>query len=213
MPKHSVLSLNLLPAACVFLAAAAALAGRAVPRLGTAVLRPAPIASFPRALGGWTCVAETNADTPILPTAHLLQRDWKDGQGHSVQSLLLTARDYSDFHDPNVCLPAQGFALSPLQVVRLPGTAQDAFLLTATTRLGERRQVLYWWPGQPTLRSGAGRDQWGRLLAMRDRLTGETGHSLFVRLICSADDGSEARLTRTAAAWEPALDALRRAAR
>ena len=150
---------------------------------------------------------EKSADTPVLPTAHIIERVWRDKEGHSVQSLLLTARDYSDFHDPNVCLPLQGFALSPLRVVRLPGTAQDAFVVMAT-RQGERRQILYWWPGQPTLRSGSGRDQWGKLLALRDWLTGETGHSLFVRLICPADDGSEARLTRTAAAWEPALDAL-----
>ena len=151
---------------------------------------------------------EKSADTPVLPTAHIIERVWRDEEGHSVQSLLLTARDYSDFHDPNVCLPLQGFSLSPLRMVRLPGTGQDAFLLTAVRR-NEYQQILYWWPGQPTLRSGAGRDQWGKLLTLRDRLTGESEHSLFVRLICPADDASEARLTCTAAAWEPALDALR----
>ena len=207
MPKPAVLTL-----VCILLAAGAALANRAVPRLSTVVLRPAPIAAFPRTVGGWMCVAEKSADTPVLPTAHILERTWQNKEGQSLQSLLLTARDYSDFHDPNVCLPLQGFDLSPLRIVRLPGTTQDAFLLTAT-RLVECQQILYWWPGQPTLRSGAGRDQWGKLLALRDRLTGETGHSLFVRLICPADDGSEARLTQTAAAWEPALDALRRRAR
>ena len=212
MPKPSVHSLNLLPAVCILLAAVAAVVGRVVPRLNTAVLRPASIAAFPKTLAGWTCVGEKNADTPVLPTAHIIERDWEDGQGHGLQSLLLTARDYSDFHDPNVCLPLQGFVLNPLRIVRLPGTGQDAFLLTAE-RQGERRQILYWWPGQPTLRGGSGRDQWGKLLALRDRLTGETGHSLFVRLICPADTDSEARLTRTAAAWEPALAALCRQAR
>jgi len=207
MPKPPVLSLI-----CVLLAATAAVANRAVPRLSTRVLKLAPIAAFPSTLGGWRCVGEKGADTPVLPTAHIIERVWQDKEGHSVQSLLLTARDYSDFHDPNVCLPLQGFSLSPLRLVRLPGTEQDAFAVTAT-RQGERRQILYWWPGQPTLRSGAGRDQWGKLLALRDRLTGESGHSLFVRLICPADPYSEARLTRTAAAWESALDALRRSER
>ena len=203
MPKPPVL-----PLVCFLLAALSAAANRAVPRLSSVVLRAAPIASFPKSLGGWTCVDEKTADTPVLPTAHIIERSWRDRHGHGVQSLLLTARDYSDFHDPNVCLPLQGFVLSPLRVVRLPGTQQDAFVLTAARR-AERQQVLYWWPGQPTLRSGAGRDQWGKLLALRDRLTGETGHSLFVRLMCPADGSSEARLTRTAAAWQPSLSALR----
>lgn len=200
MPKPSVL-----PVVCVLLAAGAALANRTISRLSTVILRPAPIAAFPSTLCGWTCVAEKSADTPVLPTAHIIERTWQDAEGHSIQSLLLTARDYSDFHDPNVCLPLQGFSLSPLRVVRLPDTCQDAFLLTAT-RGSNCQQVLYWWPGQPTLRSGEGRDQWGKLLALRDRLTGEPGHSLFVRLICPAGAGSENRLIRTAADWEPSLD-------
>lgn len=129
MPKPSVLSV-----VCVLLAVLSVAANRAVPRLSSVVLRAAPIASFPKHLGGWTCVDEKSADTAVLPTAHIIERVWRDGQGRGFESLLLTARDYSDFHDPNVCLPLQGFALSPLRVVRLPGTRQDAFVLTATRR-------------------------------------------------------------------------------
>lgn len=101
----------------------------------------------------------------------------------------------------------QGFTLGPLRQVRLPGTDQDAFLLTATRR-SERLQMLYWWPGHRTLHSQYGRVEWGKVLALRDRLTGEQGQSLFVRLICPAAPDSEARLTRTGAAFQPRLNAL-----
>lgn len=204
-------TLPLLPLVCVLLAVAA-VANRTVPRLSTIVLHPVPIETFPRTVAGWTSVSEQNADTPLLPHAHAIQRECLDTRGQRLSLLLLTSRDYSDFHDPNTCMPLQGFTLSPVHTVHLPGTNQEASVMTATRR-NEQLQILYWWPGGQTLRTKYGHVEWGKLLALRDRLTGEQGRSLFVRLICPATPTSEARLTQTAAAWEPELDALRRRAK
>jgi hypothetical protein len=206
MPRSPLSSLTHFWLVCFLLATAAA-ANRVVPRLSTASLSPVAIETFPRSLAGWTCLQEQNADTPVLPAAHAIDRVYQDSAGRRLHLLLLTSRDYEDFHDPNTCLPLQGFTLGPLRQLRLPGTDQDAFLLTATRR-SESLQMLYWWPGHQTLHSQYGRVEWGKALALRDRLAGEPGHSLFVRMICPADADSVARLTQTGAAFQPALAAL-----
>lgn len=193
---------------CVLLAASVAAVNRTVRPLGTAILHPAPLAAFPHALAGWVSGPDVPANTPLLPSATIIERDCRDSQGHEMSLLLLTARDYADFHDPNICLPSQGFTLGPIRRVALGKSGEDAFLMTATRR-EQKIDVLYWWPGQAHLETGYGYDQWGKLLSLRDRLTGEQGKSLFVRMMAPASPDNEERLTQTAAAWEPALAALR----
>ena len=197
-----------LPILCAVLAVCAALANRAVPRLSTAALHPTPIAAFPHTLAGWNSGPDRNGNTPLLPSATIIERTYQNTQGQQFALLLLTATDYADFHDPNICLPAQGFTLGDIHKVKLGNTGESAFVMQATLRQ-QKIDVLYWWPGQARLETGYGYDQWGKLLAARDRLTGEQGKSLFVRMMAPADANSEQMLVQTATAWEPDLVALR----
>lgn len=198
----------ILPILCAVFALSAALANRAVPRLSTAALHPTPIAAFPHTLGGWTSGADRDGSTPLLPSATIIERTYQNTQGRQFALLLLTARDYADFHDPNICLPAQGFTLGAIRKVSLGSTGDSAFMMTATLR-DQKIDVLYWWPGQARLETGYGYDQWGKLLAARDRLTGEQGKSLFVRMMATHGPQSEQMLTQAASSWEPTLVALR----
>ncbi len=198
----------ILPLLCAVFAICAALANRTVPRLSTAALHPTPIAAFPHTLAGWTSGPDRNGNTPLLPSATIIERTYQNTQGQQFALLLLTATDYADFHDPNICLPAQGFTLGAIHKVALGNTGDSAFLMTATLR-DQKIDVLYWWPGQARLETGYGYDQWGKLLAARDRLTGEQGKSLFVRMMAPNNANSEQMLTQAAAAWEPELVALR----
>ena len=198
----------ILPVLCAGLAICAAVANRAVPRLSTAALLPTPIASFPHAVGGWVGGPDRNGNTPLLKSATIIERTYQNPQGQQIALMLLTARDYADFHDPNICLPAQGFTLGAIHKVPLGSTGESAFVMRATLRQ-QKIDVLYWWPGQARLETGYGYDQWGKLLAARDRLTGEQGKSLFVRMMVPADDRSEQMLVSAATAWEPALVSLR----
>ncbi len=197
-----------LPLLCAIIAVCAALANRTVPRLTTAALHPTPIAAFPREVGGWSGSPDRSGNTPLLPSATIIDRTYQNTQGQQIALMLLTAHDYADFHDPNICLPSQGFTLGDIHKVPLGSTGESAFVMRATLRQ-QKIDVLYWWPGQARLETGYGYDQWGKLLAVRDRLTGEQGKSLFVRLMAPADDHSEQMLAQAAAAWEPSLVALR----
>ena len=202
----------ILPLLCAVFAICAALANRAVPRLSTAALLPTPIAAFPHTLGGWTSGPDRDGNTPLLPSATIIERTYQNTQGKQFALLLLTAHDYADFHDPNICLPAQGFTLGEIRKVALGNKGDSAFMMTATLR-NQKIDVLYWWPGQARLETGYGYDQWGKLLAARDRLTGEQGKSLFVRMMVPHDTQSEQMLTQTASSWEPTLVALRNKAK
>ncbi len=202
----------LLPLLCAVFALCAALANRTVPRLSTAALIPTPIADFPHTLGEWTSGPDRDGKTPLLPSATIIERTYQNPQGQQFALLLLTAHDYADFHDPNICLPAQGFTLGAIRKVALGSKGDSAFMMTATLR-AQKIDVLYWWPGQARLETGYGYDQWGKLLAARDRLTGEQGKSLFVRMMVPHDSQSEQMLTKTASAWEPEFVALRNKAK
>lgn len=186
MPKTKILSIISL---CLIVAALAATRG--VGRIETAVLEKLPVESFPKAIGDWGMVVEHKVDPEVqakVPTAVIVDRVYRHLDGREVNLTLLTATDYADFHDPNICFPGQGFQLSKAQNTTV-GDFQCNVMLAE--RMGTRMRVVYWWSGAANVDTTYGREQMGRILALRDRITGETGHSLFVRVIAPENDMAE----------------------
>ncbi len=134
-----------------------------------------------------------------------MDRVYRDARGREVNLLLLTATDYADFHDPNFCFPAQGFTLSPAAAATVAG--QTGRLMTAA-RNDSKLQVMYWWSGDSSTDTTYGREQVGKLLALRDRLTGRQGQSLFVRVITSDAPGTDDALNTFVTQSAPALKRL-----
>jgi EpsI family protein len=168
------------------LATAALAANHLVAPLPTAVLRRLPVESLPQRIGAWRCVADRATDPAVqkvVPTARIVDRVYREeGTGREVTLTLLTATDYADFHDPNICFPGQGFTLSAAEPAMLAG---QALRVMTAERGGERLRVAYWWSGSAAPDTTYGREQVGKLLALRDRLTGRQGRSLFVRVIAA----------------------------
>jgi EpsI family protein len=203
MPKNTILAVTGL-----VMVVATFGANHAVGQLKTAVLRRLPVETFPKKIGDWTCITEQPSDpkvAAVLPTAHIVDRVYRDARGREVNLLLLTATDYADFHDPNICFPAQGFTLSPAASATVAG--QTGRLMTAA-RDNSKLQVMYWWSGNAGSDTTYGREQVGKLLALRDRLTGKQGQSLFVRVITSDTPGTDDALNTFVTQSAPALKRL-----
>lgn len=171
------------------MAVAALTANHAFGRIETNTLRRLPVERFPKKLGAWVMEIDRPTDPEVqkaVPTARIVDRIYRDDEGRQINLTLLTATNYSDFHDPNICFPGQGFVLTNEKQMRIAG--QPGRYMVAE-RDGLRQQVFYWWSGRAAVDTKYGRDQMGRLLAVRDRLIGHQGQSIFVRVI--ADDGIE----------------------
>jgi exosortase len=147
-----------------------------------------PIEDFPRTIGNGRWVSEPKNDQFIsdevrsmLHHADVAERFYHDKQGHVVLLTLLTATDYADFHDPSVCIPAQGWNLSDQQQITLD--RQPANLVTAE-QSGRQFAVLYWLAGDFSSSTFIGRPGTlqHRMLALRQAITREQGGSLVVRV-------------------------------
>ena len=183
MSKPSILSV-----VCLVLAVCALAANHSVGRIETGTLRKLPVGQFPKRVGVWTMVVEHPTDPEVqktIPTAVIVDRVYQNQNGEQVNLTLLTATDYSDFHDPNICFPGQGFTLTEARVTTI--CAQEGRLMTAE-REGLRQRVFYWWSGRAAVDTTYGRDQMGKLLALRDKFISAQGHSLFVRIIVPDGD-------------------------
>lgn len=82
------------------------------PRLELPKPRLLPVATFPRQIGDWKVVQERKPSEDIqkaLPTAVIVDRDYRNSEGQTLSLLLLTASEMRDIHSPSVCLPGSGW--------------------------------------------------------------------------------------------------------
>ncbi len=189
----------------------ALVANHAIGRIGGSELHRVPVWDFPRAVGGWHAGADLPVDPrvqKILPTARIVDRVYSDNASRQISLTLLTATEYQDFHDPNMCFPAQGWELSPVHEVKLGDLR--AYSMSAK-RDNEKLAVLYFWTGGVIPEGQWGRVQLGRLMTIRNRLTNEQGQPVFVRLVTGAGTDSDKLLTDFAAQVLPPLNQLARA--
>jgi hypothetical protein len=119
------------------------------PRLELPRPRLLPVGSFPREIGEWTMVEERKVSADVqkaLPTAVILDRDYRNSRGRLVSLLLVTARELKDIHSPAVCLPGSGWETVSDKLVE-----QDAFRITARVMQARDRQFLvwFWYPSVP----------------------------------------------------------------
>jgi len=192
----------------VIMIAVAFTANHAIGRLQTDTLRRLTVEGFPKKVGGWTMTEDRPTDAEVqqtIPTARIVDRLYEDTRGRMVNLTLLTATDYADFHDPNICFPGQGFTLGPREHVTIAG--QRGALMTAE-RDDTRLRIMYWWSGRAAIDTKYGREQMGKILAVRDRLVGQQGHSLFVRVLVPEDAKAMDTIRDFLQACGPALSAL-----
>lgn len=123
----------------------------------------------------------------------MLTRRYVDSQGRSVSLVLAYVREVSDgrrVHDPEVCYPAQGFAVMNRHTTRIAIEQRDvpAVVFNTSGDSAEER-VLYWIVEGPTVAtSNLGR----KLNRMRLGFAGFTADGLLVRLSATGSSvGSE----------------------
>lgn len=119
------------------------------PRLDLPKPRVLPIEEFPRQVGSWRVVAERRPSEDVqkaLPTAIILDRDYRDESGRGVSLLLLTARDMKDIHSPAVCLPGSGWQTKTDELLDLHGQKVTARVMTMQ---GRAYHVWFWYPPVP----------------------------------------------------------------
>ena len=163
------------------------------PRLVMAHPHLLPVASFPRSIGNWQVTTDCPVDPEIqakLSTARIIDRIYTDDTGRSVELLLLTATDYKDFHDPNLCFPSQGFDLKERTSFGLDGQEVNAMV---AAKGSERYRVIYWLNGR-YMTSMPHSNGLKKILAIRKLITKEDGASLFVRLMTADGPDSDRTL-------------------
>ncbi|MCC6730592.1 MAG: exosortase-associated EpsI family protein [Chthonomonadales bacterium] len=168
-----------------------ALAGNhAFGRLPLTRLRVVPVAEFPRQVGGWTAKADRPLDAETrkaLPTASVLDRVYLSRSGMPLNLVLVSAGNYKDFHDPNVCFPSQGYQLGEETTCRVGGRGMSEMV---ARKEGSGIAVLFWLEGDQ-LPGVPNTSLWGKISGLRRLVTREQGQTLFVRV--TAPEGPEAR--------------------
>lgn len=156
-------------------------------RLKFAAPRPVPLNQFPYRIGDWSAAKDDPVDPAVLkalPTATIVQRDYHDLAGHVVTLELITGKSYDDFHDPNVCLPAQGWNLHDHKILNWGG--QEMNFMKATLN-NYTQDFAYYLAGGYIPYIPMGGIAQRKYYAWRKLLTGEAGGSLVVRM--SIQDG------------------------
>ncbi|HLH79110.1 MAG TPA: EpsI family protein [Chthonomonas sp.] len=177
-------------------------------RLKFATPHPVPIENFPRHIGDWVCVADDPVDPAVqkaLPTATIIQREYRDPLGHVVTLELITGKSYDDFHDPNVCFPAQGWTLFDHKILNWNG--QEVNFMKATLN-GYTEDFAYYLAGGYLAQIPMGGIAQKKFYAWRKLLTGEGGGSLVVRMSNTEGPGSVDVLKRFALTIQPIVNAL-----
>lgn len=184
---------KILPIIGFGLALAALIANHAFGRLQPAQPHLLPVETLPRQLGGWTAGPDRSLDSSIrkiLPTARIVDRIYTNRSGESVDLLVLSAADYKDFHDPNICFPGQGFTLSDQKTATIAGQTIDTMM---AARGADKMDVYYWLAGDAVESVPQGLPL-EKVLAVRNLMLKTQGQSLFVRLIAPHDAQSGAAL-------------------
>lgn len=184
MQNHKVLA-----AVCLLMMLTALLATRSIARWEFPQPTPVDLNQFPVRIGTWTAGEDrpmTDEVRKVLQTAKSLDKTWtQDKTGSVVQLLLLTGKDTGDFHNPAVCLPAQGWTPRLQRTFSLNGQNIHE---TIAEQGDQTIKVWYWWysndpykkirlPGIPFARD---------LYKLRLKAAGDNAStSLFVRVIAT----------------------------
>jgi EpsI family protein len=162
-------------------------ADHTIGRLPLLAARKAPVERFPKHIQGWTAGPDNPVDPEIqktLATATVVDRNYTNPSGQSVQLLLVSASQGNDVHNPMICFPGQGWQITDRRTIRVD--SQDATVMTA--KLDETRLcVLYWISdAEPSPQEES---PWLRNLRTIRRwfVTADEGRSLLVRVTAPGD--------------------------
>ncbi len=171
--------------------AGAAIVGRPTKHMADEVGMPNLEAMFPKAFGGWT--VDTNMPV-ILPSPdvqalldkiynQVLSRTYVNAQGNRIMLSVAYGGDQSDgtsAHRPEVCYPAQGFAIT--SNVASTETFGEKQILTRRlmSQLGERYEPIIYWivVGNETVTTGIGQ----KVAQMKYGLKGVIADGMLVRV-------------------------------
>jgi EpsI family protein len=183
-------------------------ANHAIGRLKFARPKVLPVETFPTQIGDWKQFGKDLSVDPevqkVLPTAHIVERTYRNPSGQIVSLLLLTASDYKDFHDPNVCLPGHGWQLSERTAIQVEGRPINRM---EAVQQNTKLLVLYWLAGDYMANVPHGLPM-QKALSLRKALTGEGGQSLFVRIIATDKEAPEEVVLKFASEVQPAIQTL-----
>jgi EpsI family protein len=184
--------------------ATAALANAFVPTVHIADLRPkTPLAQLiPTSFGEWS---EDRSTPVILPAPdvqakldqvynQVLARTYINREGGRIMLSLAYGGDQSDgmnVHRPEVCYPAQGFAVLDLQSQMLAVAGRAIPITRAITRLGPRTEPLTYWivNGDQVIGS---RTFDGRIVQLKYTLRGQIPDGMLVRISSIDSDSRQA---------------------
>jgi hypothetical protein len=121
----------------------------ALPRLELPRPRRLPVEGFPKQIGQWRAVDENAVSEDVqkaLPTATIVDRDYRDAEGRTMNVVLVTAREMRDIHSPAVCLPGSGWQTDRDELVVMDGQKITARVMSYR---GSSFHVWFWYPSVP----------------------------------------------------------------
>src|SRR5262249_21367793 len=142
----------------------------------------------------------------VIPTAHIVDREYSRADGRTVNLTLVTATDYNDLHNPMHCLPAAGWEMGKILACPI---GEDVANSAVVTKDGAQLEVLYWYTASTFRRDSAAE----RFKAIRTAAGGTQGQSLLVRLITRKAPDSKQLLQDFARLIETPLEVLKEEAR
>jgi EpsI family protein len=182
----------------------ALVANHAIGRVQTSKPRVLAIEAFPRQVGDWKAVEDRPVDKRIqafLPTARIVQRTYKDSTNRTVDCTLITASNTRDIHNPNICLPGQGWELGEQRTIKQGKQAIN----TMVARQEELQyNMWYWWVGD-SIGTAQGSESMTKLFALRNLIMKERISTLSVRLFGPHDSKGDAAIADFAAAIQEPL--------
>jgi len=191
-----------------------ALFSYAGPRLDLPKPRLLKVHSFPRQFAGWTAVQDRKPDEEVqkaLPTAVIMDRQYRNSEGRAINLLLLTAKEMRDIHSPAVCLPGSGWQTQSDKLLILNGQKITARIMAVR---GVPFHVWYWYPPvpypEPKHPFVRALYRW-RLKApgtYRPDTIADLSSSLLVRVIAPAEPGSQEEVERFAVAVQKEVQEL-----
>ena len=189
----------LLVALLMLASAAAAVVGRPTMHMADQVGMPNLETMFPKSFGTWRL--DTSMPV-ILPSPdvqalldkiynQVLSRTYINAEGQRIMLSVAYGGDQSDgtsAHRPEVCYPAQGFAITSNRLTALPIGQGQLPVRQLMSKLGPRNEPITYWVmvGGAVVTSGVGQ----KLAQMRYGLRGIIADGMLVR-VSSIDSNSE----------------------
>jgi EpsI family protein len=202
MQKPSVLAVM---AAAMMLTAL--IANHAVGRLQVPKPRIVPVDQFPRQIGKWKAGEDIPVDSRIqafIPTAKIVERPYSDDLGRTISCTLITASDVVDIHNPNICLPGQGWDLSDKRLIHMGNQAINTMVAAQD---GQKYNMWYWWVGD-SVGTVPGSQTISKIFKIRELIMKEHVETLSVRLFGPHSAVGDAAIQEFGAAILPHLKAI-----